>query len=234
MNIFYKPGLLTENHFLDREESEHAVRVLRLKKDDRIIIVNGKGDWGEAVLTTVRPGHCEYEIRNVIPGFGKRSYHLSIAVAPTKNADRMEWFLEKATEMGIDSYTPLCCRHSERKVLNTERLRKIAVAAMKQSLKAYIPEIHEMVPFGDFVKQPLTGAGFIAHCHTPDIPHLAKLVQKGSSTTILIGPEGDFTDEEVRLAIQYGYCEISLGNSRLRTETAALAACHTVALINDI
>jgi 16S rRNA (uracil1498-N3)-methyltransferase len=232
MNIFYKPGLLTEHHFLDREESNHAVKVLRLKEDDPVIIVNGKGDWGEAVLTAVRPGHCEFEIRKVIHEFEKRNYHLSMAVAPTKNSDRMEWFLEKATEMGIDSFIPLCCRHSERKVLNTERLRKVAVAAMKQSLKAYLPEIREIVPFSDFIRQPLKGSGFIAHCHARNIPHLANLLQKGEHDTILIGPEGDFSDEEVNMAMHYGYREISLGNARLRTETAALAACHTVALIN--
>jgi 16S rRNA (uracil1498-N3)-methyltransferase len=234
MNIFYKPGLLAESYFLDREESDHAVRVMRLKKNDRVIIVNGKGDWGEAELTMVRPGHCEYEIRKVIPEYEKRNYHLSIAVAPTKNADRMEWFLEKATEMGIDSFIPLSCSHSERKVLNTERLRKIAVAAMKQSLKAYLPEIQEMVPYSDFIRQPLKGYGFIAHCHTRNIPHLANVLKKGDSYTILIGPEGDFSDEEVSLAVQYGFREISLGSARLRTETAALAACHTVALINAI
>lgn len=234
MNIFYKPGLLAESHFLDREESDHAARVLRLKKDDPVVIVNGQGDWCEAVLTMVKPGRCEYAAGKVTPEFQKRNYHLSVAVAPTKNADRMEWFLEKATEIGIDSFIPLRCRFSERKVLNTERLRKIAVAAMKQSLKAYLPEIQEMVPFDDFIRQPLTGDGFIAHCHARDIPHLVQLLQKGGSGTILIGPEGDFSDEEVRMAIQGGYREVSLGNARLRTETAALVACHTVALINEL
>jgi 16S rRNA (uracil1498-N3)-methyltransferase len=234
MNIFYEPDILAGGHVLGREESDHAARVLRLRKGDPVVVVSGKGDWCEAVLTLVQPRHCEFMIKKAVPEFEKRNYHLHLAVAPTKNADRMEWLLEKATEMGIDCFTPLLCRYSERKVLNTGRLKKITVAAMKQSLKAYLPEVYEMTPFDDFIRQPVKGNGFIAHCHSRHLPHMAKRLLVSGDATVLIGPEGDFSEEEVRLALQYGYQEISLGNARLRTETAALAACHTVALINTV
>jgi len=234
MNVFFVPEIESDVIELAEEDSWHAAKVLRLKTGDPVVIVNGRGVWCTAELIQTSPVKCQARIITKTAGFEKREYNLHIAVAPTKNADRIEWFAEKATEIGIDTITPLLCRTSERKNLNTERVRKIATAAMKQSLKAYLPIIDEITPFEGFIQQSHTGKKFIAHCHSGKLPFLGNLVLKGEPVIILIGPEGDFTSEEVNLAVKCGFTEVSLGNSRLRTETAALAACHTIAVINHL
>lgn len=230
MYIFYTPGLISDTVVLSGEESGHAVRVLRLKEHDPVVVVDGKGKWCEAELVHAHAAGCMVKINGIKDKYGKRNYRLCLAVAPTKQADRMEWLIEKATEIGVDEFYPLLCRHSERKNLNAERMEKIAVAAMKQSMQAYLPRVHPVTRFQEILDLPFPGVKFIAHCFEGAKPHLKELLKGDKETMILIGPEGDFSREEVEMAKQSGFKEVSLGNFRMRTETAALAACHTVAL----
>ncbi len=233
MEIFYLPSVDGNEVILDPGESMHAVKVMRLREHDPVTVVDGKGNLFEGILVQAHPKHCRISILKEHRDFEKRNYALHLAVAPTKNSDRLEWFLEKATEIGIDEFSPLICRFSERKTVNHGRLEKVAVAAMKQSLKAWLPAIHSETPFEQFVRRPFEGDKFIAHCYPGEKPHLKDMVLPGRPVLILIGPEGDFSPEEVALAKECGFLEVTLGTSRLRTETAALAACHTVALMNS-
>lgn len=233
MIIFYSPDIATCPE-LSEEDSGHAVRVLRHKEGDNIVVVDGVGNFYDAHIVSAHPKHCAVEIDKVTPE-NHWDYNIEIAVAPTKNLDRMEWFLEKATEMGIDRFVPLKCRFSERKELKTERMKKIAVSAMKQSLKATLPAVEEMCDIKAYLKEEFDGQKFIAHCFKDsDRKLLSKEIKPGANVRILIGPEGDFSEEEVKLAIDNGYIPISLGEQRLRTETAALASVHTVHIINEI
>lgn len=232
MSIFYAPDARSTG-VLPEEESQHAVRVLRLKAGDEIEIVDGKGNYFRAVLTNANHKQCGFEIREAIADFGKRNYRLHIALAPTKNIDRFEWFVEKAVEIGIDEITPLICRFSERKVIKPERVEKIIVAAAKQSQKAYFPVLNPLCNFNDFIKNAVASQKFIAHCYESEKKPLQQVLKKSSDVIILIGPEGDFSVEEVQFATGNNYQPVSLGNSRLRTETAGIVACHTVALLNE-
>jgi 16S rRNA (uracil1498-N3)-methyltransferase len=234
MNIFYQPGITSGDVILNEEESRHAVRVLRLTKGDPLILVDGKGIWAEAEIIDPNPGKCRVTILNIREESGKKAYTLHLAVAPTKNHDRMEWLIEKATEIGLDFFTPLNCSFSERRHIQKNRLEKIAIAAMKQSLKAYLPVIHETEDFITFIGIPYHGKKFIAHCSPGEKPHLKNLIPENENILILIGPEGDFSPAEISYACQNGFQEVTLGRSRLRTETAALAACHIVALCNEL
>jgi 16S rRNA (uracil1498-N3)-methyltransferase len=234
MNIFYLPEFQSGDIILNEEESGHAVKVLRLKENDPVTLVDGKGILIEGEITTAHPKKCKIKVLSVNEEFGKKKYRLHLAVAPTKNSDRMEWLVEKATEIGLDEFTPLICRYSERKQIHINRLVKVAVSAMKQSLKAYLPVIHEMTSFEKFISQNFQEKKFIAHCGPGEKSHLFSLTPAKEDILVLIGPEGDFSPDEIALAKQHGFQEISLGNSRLRTETAALSACHTVALCNEI
>ncbi len=233
MIIFYAPDIMTCPE-LPEEESGHAVRVLRHVEGDEIEVVDGMGVWYHCRITSAHPKHCAVEILSTHEDL-HWSYGVEIAVAPTKNLDRMEWFLEKATEMGLDRFIPLKCRFSERKELKTERMRRIAVSAMKQSLKATIPVIEEMQDIKHFLQEPFDGQKFVAHCFA-DQPRqlLSKMICPNEKVRVLIGPEGDFSPEEIDLAIKNGYQAISLGEQRLRTETAALASVHTIHLINEL
>ena len=233
MIIFYAPDILTCPE-LPEEDSGHAVRVLRHTEGDEVEVVDGQGTWYHCRITAAHPKHCGLEILSTRTD-RHWPYRVELAIGPTKNLDRMEWWLEKATEMGLDRFTPLRCRFSERRELKTERMRKIAISAMKQSLKATLPEIDEMTDIKRFLQEPFEGQKFIAHC-MEDQPRqlLSHLVRKGSPVRILIGPEGDFSPEEVALALADGYQPVSLGEQRLRTETAALAAVHTVHVINEL
>jgi 16S rRNA (uracil1498-N3)-methyltransferase len=233
MNVFYAAEIEGDTAFLGEVESGHAIRVLRMNKGDEAIITDGKGGWFTGMIENTHLKKCTIRIISSQYNFEKRNYWLTMAVAPTKNSDRMEWFLEKATEIGIDHFVPIKCSFGERKNINLARLEKIALSAMKQSLKAWLPEISEMVSFGDFIAQPFKGKKLIAHCYPGQKPHLKNVVNPGENVLVLIGPEGDFSIEEVKLAVENGFQEISLGQSRLRTETAALVACHTVALVNE-
>lgn len=233
--IFYSPDC-NENtalQFLPEDESQHAVKVLRLQKDQPVVVVNGVGGYFHARITNPHHKRCEFEILDVIQQYGKRNYRIHIAIAPTKNMDRIEWFVEKATEIGIDEITPVICRFSERKVLKEERLDRIIVSASKQSQKAYFPVLHETCTFKEFMQNEMEGLRFIAHCYDEEKKLLKNEIVKGEKVTILIGPEGDFSTEEVELALAKGFVPVSLGDNRLRTETAGLVACHTVALMNQ-
>ncbi|MBE6332954.1 MAG: 16S rRNA (uracil(1498)-N(3))-methyltransferase [Bacteroidales bacterium] len=233
MIIFYCEDIET-NPVLSEEDSAHAVRVLRHVEGDEVTVVDGKGRYFRCAIIAAHPKHCGLQI---LAADDERHwpYSVQLAVAPTKNLDRMEWWLEKATEMGLDRFTPLKCRFSERKEIKTERMRKIAISAMKQSLKATLPQIDEMTDIKSFVQEPFDGQKFIAHC-MKDEPRklLTHEVRPDADVRVLIGPEGDFSADEVALAIQNGYVPVSLGEQRLRTETAALAAVHTVHVINEL
>lgn len=233
MNIFYSPNIDGSKYTLSEEESKHCIRVLRLAKNDEITLVDGKGNLYKTRIINPEPKRCEVEVYETLHKFEQRDFYLHIAIAPTKNIERFEWFLEKATEIGIDEITPILSEHSERKVVNRERLEKIVVSAMKQSIKAYMPKLNEMISFKHFIKEKNDGQMFIAHCNDSNINQLKNLVQPQETVTILIGPEGDFSPFEVNLAIENGFKEISLGRSRLRTETAGVVSCSIVNMINS-
>lgn len=203
-----------------------------MKEGDQLTVTDGKGFFFLCTLIQAHPKHCIVSIDAEVAQPKTWNFSLHIAFAPTKNIDRMEWFAEKATESGIDRFTPLLCRFSERKELKTERLEKIVVSAMKQSQQAVMPVIDEMNPFDLFVENPFTGRKFIAHCHPTPKTALAKTYQKGEDALILIGPEGDFSEEEIQKAVSLGFEPVSLGENRLRTETACLVACHTLHVLN--
>ena len=232
MHIFYTPDI-ENSHELPEEEAAHALRVLRLQPGDEVMLTDGKGNFHRARISLAAHKRCLVDILETLPQPPLWSGHLHIALAPTKNMDRTEWFAEKATEIGIDELTFLNCRYSERKVLKTERIVKILVSAVKQSLKARTPRLNEMTDFKTFIRQPFQGQKFIAHCHEGEKTPLKDLVRKGEEAVVLIGPEGDFSEEEVRLAEEAGFIPVSLGPSRLRTETAALVACHILNLLNQ-
>ncbi len=232
MHLFYCSDITTENYTLNEEESKHCIRVLRLKIGDMIHITDGTGNLHKTELIDDHPKRCSVKIVETQKEYGKKSYSIHMAVAPTKNINRYEWFLEKATEIGIDEITPIICEHSERKEVKINRLERVILAALKQSLKAYLPKLSEPSKFNQFVNQPFDGQKFIAYCEGK--PKLLKnLYTPNSNALILIGPEGDFSPQEVEQAIAAGFTPVSLGNSRLRTETAAVAACHTINLLND-
>ena len=233
MHLFYTPDLKEDTYRLSEEESKHCVRVLRLTEGDQLFLIDGKGLFCEAVIVTAHPKSCALKVVDRKSNYGKRDFQLTMAVAPTKNIDRFEWFLEKSTEIGIDKVIPLLCRYSERKEIKPERLEKVMVSAMKQSIKAYLSVLTPLQTFKETIKSPFSGQKFIAHCYEGEKQLLRDAVVRGKDVLILIGPEGDFSTEEVEMAINEGYIPISLGNSRLRTETAALVACHTVNLINE-
>ena len=232
MTLFYVPNLTSAN-VLPEEESLHAVKVLRLQAGDLIIVVDGVGGYHKARITLAHHKRCAFEILESQSEFGKRDYKLHIAIAPTKNMERLEWFVEKATEIGIDEITPIICRFSERKVVKDERLEKIIVSAAKQSVKAYFPKLNPQCSFDDLMKNHQASQKFIAHCYEQDKRLLQNEITKASEILILIGPEGDFSPDEVQKAIDCGFVPVSLGESRLRTETAGVVACHTVALMNN-
>ncbi|MFV0468113.1 MAG: 16S rRNA (uracil(1498)-N(3))-methyltransferase [Dysgonomonas sp.] len=230
--IFFAPDILT-NHELPEDEAKHCVRVLRKSIGDEILIADGKGTFYEAELMTDNAKHCLVQIVKSLPTPKAWNFNLHIAFAPTKNMDRIEWFAEKATEIGIDRLTPLLCHHSERRDIKLARIEKILVSAMKQSQKATLPQLDEMIRFDEFLKQKFTGRKFIAHCYDQEKHLLNNIYEKGEDALILIGPEGDFSEAEVAAAMKKGFEPISLGNSRLRTETAALVACHTIQVLNQ-
>lgn len=232
MALFYVPNLASGT-VLPEEESQHAVKVLRLQVGAEISVVDGIGGFYKAKIINPHPKHCGFEIIETSADFGKRDYKLHIAIAPTKNIERLEWFIEKATEIGIDQITPIICRFSERKIVKEERLEKIIVSAAKQSLKAYFPKLNPLSTFDDLLKKHEASQKFIAHCYEEDKRLLQTEIDKSSDVLILIGPEGDFSKEEVQKAISLGFTPVSLGESRLRTETAGVVACHTAAIINQ-
>lgn len=234
MNVFYLPEAQIGNVSFPEEESKHIVKVLRMREGDRFCVTDGKGSLFDAELIDSHPKRAVANLSNQRKGYDNRNFRLSIAVAPTKLNERTEWFLEKSTEIGIDEVKLFASYHSERRIANVDRYKKIVIAAMKQSVKSKMPEIKEIQPFDKLVKQDFDGQKFIAWIDDDVTEQLCDLYQKGSNALVLIGPEGDFSKEEVELAKEYGFIPVSLGNARLRTETAAVVACHTVQLINQM
>lgn len=232
MNLFYQPEIPDGVHYLNEEESRHCTRVLRRKPGDFIRITDGKGYFYDAIITDAAQHQCSFAVHNAIPAPAP-AYHVHIAVSPTKNADRIEWFIEKAVEIGIDRITLMDCAHTERTFIKPERLRKVAISAMKQSLKAYLPVIDPLTPFSDMLSRTESVSRFIAWVDPQNPRHLKDAAQKGTASFVMIGPEGDFSSEEQSLALQHGFEKVSLGTSRLRTETAALVACHILNLVNS-
>ena len=230
MLLFYAPDIAT-NQQLPDTEAHHCLKVLRMKTGDVVRITDGKGNFYNAEIAETGLKRCMVNLLETIPQPPLWKGTIEIAIAPTKNTDRMEWFAEKATEIGIDKITFLRCRFSERKEISTERIRKIMVSAMKQSEKAQLPALQEITCFNDFVRQDFEGQKFIAHCQSVEKSLLSQVYRKNENVLILIGPEGDFSEEEIMLAQEHGFTSVSLGASRLRTETAALTACQTVHII---
>lgn len=234
MHLFYTPDIEGERYRLPAEESKHCVKVLRLEKGEEVVLVDGKGGRYAGRIAVAEAKGCEVEVLRQEKEYGKRPFRLHLAVAPTKNMDRTEWMLEKCTEIGTEEFTMLDAAHSERRVIKEERLEKVIVAAMKQSLKAYLPVLHPMTAFKHFVDSCREEQKFIAHCMEGDKKRLEEVYAAGKDVVILIGPEGDFSEEEVRYAREHGFVDITLGNSRLRTETAGVVACHSIGFINRV
>lgn len=234
MHIFYLPEAAEGIVKLSEEESKHAIRVLRLNAGDPVVVTNGKGYFFDASLVVAHPKQALLSLQQPKPGPDHRPFRLHLAVAATKNADRMEWFVEKATEIGIDEISFILTAHSERKHVNAERMEKIAVSAMKQSLKSRLPIINPQKIFTEFLQNQFQDQAFIAWIDDNVKDLLSTSYQSGMDCTILIGPEGDFAQEEVQAALNAGFRPVSLGNSRLRTETAAMVSVHTIHLINQI
>ncbi len=231
MNLFYQPGIPDGIHHLDREESHHVIRVLRMNEGQNFDLTDGQGFFYVARITKADPKKCEFEIIDKKEG-AKRNFHIHIAIAPTKNADRTEWFLEKAIEIGVDQISFMLCKNSERKVINQERIEKIAVSAMKQSQQAWLPRLSQMVPFKEIISTQ-ADQKFIAFVDASNPRHLKSLTTSQKKYLVLIGPEGDFSKEELDLALKNGFEKVSLGPNRLRTETAGLVACQILNLINS-
>ena len=230
---FYAPDVAT-TCLLPESDSAHCVRVLRMRAGDALEVVDGRGNLYRCVLVDASPRAAEVDIREVVALPKVWTANITVAVAPTKNSDRIEWLVEKLVEIGVDRIVPLRCRHSERKAINVDRLNKIAVSAMKQSLKAVLPRIDDMTPIADYLRDEHSASRFVAYCDdTVERRLLAREYRPGVDTAILIGPEGDFDPEEISTAIAYGWVPVTLGDNRLRTETAALVACDTCHIISQ-
>jgi len=233
MHLFYTPDLNQETTYtLNQEESRHCIKVLRLQEGDTIHLIDGAGGFYSAEIFNPSAKGTQIKIIAQQQEYGKRNHYLHIAVAPTKSIERFEWFLEKATEIGIDEITPLICDRSERKDVKVERLNKVITSAVKQSLKAYHPKLNKAVKFKNFVSSKASGIKFIAHCMNGQKFTLKDKFQPGGEYLVLIGPEGDFSPEELKLALNKEFFPLSLGLSRLRTETASLEACFEINFLN--
>ncbi|RZJ72810.1 16S rRNA (uracil(1498)-N(3))-methyltransferase [Flavobacterium sp.] len=234
MQLFYNPDITSDTKTLvfDKEESRHIVKVLRKTSGDKIYVTNGLGSLFKTEITL--PSDSKTTVRIVSEEKSKPlDFYLHLAVAPTKMNDRYEWFLEKATEIGISEITPLICERSERSQVKIDRFEKIIISAMKQSNQYFMPKLNEAQTFKEFMKREISPQKFIAHCEETDRKSLKGELQKGSDVTVLIGPEGDFTEKEIASALENAFIPVSLGNTRLRTETAAVVACHSAVFVNE-
>jgi 16S rRNA (uracil1498-N3)-methyltransferase len=234
MQLFYKPNIneSTETFSFDKEESKHIIKVLRKKDTDILFVTNGLGLLFKTEITLASDSKCTVQILSFEKTLTPK-HKLHLAVAPTKMNDRYEWFLEKATEIGIHEITPVFCDRSERKVINPERFEKIILSAMKQCNQMYLPKLNPAISLKEFLKKEDTGTLLIAHCEETNKKSLKSILQPNTDYTILIGPEGDFSNKEIELALDKNYIPVSLGETRLRTETAAIVACHSVVFINE-
>ena len=232
MHLFYTPEI-AHSHELPADEAAHALRVLRLQPGDEVRLTDGQGGFYHARISECNRKRCMVEVIEREEQAPLWTGHLHLALAPTKNIDRMEWLAEKATEIGFDELTFLNCQWSERRIVKGERIEKILISAMKQSLKARLPKLNDITDFAQFVKQPVSGQKFIAHCHEGEKTPLRQALQPAQDALVLIGPEGDFSPAEVALAVAEGFTPVTLGNTRLRTETAALVAVHLMNLAHS-
>lgn len=234
MHVFYTSDITDSPvYVLNEEESRHCSKVLRLSTGDQVYLVDGRGGLYEAEISSESKRNVTLSILKVTRNYQQRNYHIHIAIAPTKNIDRIEWFLEKATEIGIDEITPIIAERSERKVIKEERLEKVITSAVKQSLQAYHPQLNPAIPFTQFLKQENDVQKLIAHCiDDQKRVSMNEIVQPNGRYLVLIGPEGDFSPQEIQIALDAGFTPITLGNTRLRTETAGLAACFELNYIN--
>jgi len=235
MQLFYNPDIdeTTESFSFDKEESRHIIKVLRKKDSDILHVTNGLGFLFETEITLASDNKCTVQVLSVKKA-DEPKFRLHLAVAPTKMNDRFEWFLEKATEIGIQEITPVFCDRSERKAINPERFEKIILSAMKQSNETFLPKLNQAVSFKEFIKQKNEGLNLIAHCEETDKKSLKEILKPNKNVTMLIGPEGDFSEKEIALALENNFQPVTLGNTRLRTETAAIVACHSVVFFNEI
>lgn len=234
MQLFYNPTINDQqtSFVFDKEESKHIIKVLRKKESDILYVTNGLGYLFTTEITLASDSKCTVKI-NSFEKEESPKFKLHLVVAPTKMNERFEWFLEKVTEIGVHEITPIICDHSERKIIKVDRFQKIVESAMKQSLHYYIPILNQPVLYKDFIKNEIKGQKFIAHCEETDKKSLKTALKINTDCTILIGPEGDFSSKEIKLALDNNYTPVSLGTTRLRTETAAIVACHSVIYSNE-
>ncbi len=234
MHVFYITPTDDNIAFLNEIDSRHCIRVLRMKIGDKVNLIDGVGGFYEGIVDSSNIKSVSIKILKKEINYGKKNYYLHIAISPTKNIDRFEWFIEKATEIGIDEITPILCHRTIRKSLQTSRLEKILISSIKQSIRTYLPILNPVTDYKTFIKLKSSGLKYIAYCSENENEHLINMKHFGRSYTIMIGPEGDFTDEEVIIAIQHEFQPISLGESRLRTETAGIVCCQIIADLNSL
>jgi 16S rRNA (uracil1498-N3)-methyltransferase len=233
MEIFYAPGISGDSYTLDEKESLHIIRVLRMVKDQEIKLIDGRGNLFTGIIREPDQKKCVIQIMGVINDYERKAYKLHIAISPLKNPERFEWFVEKSVEIGIDEITPLISKNTEKTGIKAERINNLIISAMKQSLKAIRPVLNETCNFKEFIRSQFAGIRMIAHCD-PRIARqsISEVYIKGTDATLLIGPEGDFSLEEIKSAVEMGFIPVHLGTSRLRTETAGIAACHSIYFMN--
>ena len=234
MQIFYAPDIKGDVYTLDENESKHIIRVLRMARGASVKLIDGKGNLYEGIINDPDQKRCTIAITGIIKDFEKRNYRLHIAISPLKNTERFEWFIEKSVEIGADEITPLICRNTEKPGIKSERINNLIISAMKQSLKANKTLFNPLCSFNDFIIRDNEGIRMIAHCNDSfRRSKISEVYSKEQNALILIGPEGDFSEEEIKNATENGFSQVHLGNSRLRTETAGIAACHSVYFINQ-
>jgi 16S rRNA (uracil1498-N3)-methyltransferase len=234
MQIFYAPDITGNTYILDENESKHLIRVLRMTKGSGVRLIDGKGNLYEGIIKDPDQKKCTIDITGKITDFEKRNYKLHIAISPLKNPERFEWFIEKSVEIGIDEITPLICKNTEKPGIKTDRVNNIIISAMKQSLKATKTLLNESCYLKDFISLKTDAILMIAHCDGSLVRRrISDVYTKGRNAIILIGPEGDFTREEIDSAVNSGFIPVHLGTSRLRTETAGIAVCHSIYFMNE-
>lgn len=234
MEIFYAPDISGDSYSLDEKESKHIIRVLRMAKDQEIKLIDGRGNLYYGVIKEPDQKKCVIRITRIINNYEVKTYSLHVAISPLKNPERFEWFVEKSVEIGLDEITPLICKNTEKTGIKTERVNNLIISAMKQSLKAIKPILNEPCDFREFITEQVTGIRMIAHCDNRlSRQSISEVYSKNKDATLLIGPEGDFSREEIESAVRMGFIPVHLGTSRLRTETAGIAACHSVYFINQ-
>jgi len=231
MPVFYTSQIDHKQAILSEEESRHIIKVLRMTRGDQLEMVDGRGNYYTGIISVSDPKACQVEVKDIVTGYLKRDYYLHIAIAPPKSTERFEWFLEKATEIGVDEISPIICARSERSRIRHERSQKILMAAMKQSGRALLPRLNREIPLNAFLDQSMADIKLIAHCNTAPNQFIDSKPLEDQRWIIMIGPEGDFTTNEIENAVQDDYREINLGEAIYRTETAGVIACHTISLL---